>query len=224
MLPFPGCCCGSYPPSARLPPAPAAASCAALPCRVYLCARVWENPLTGEVLDVSTSGSSASGSRIVKAANVVELHADGCATLADGTRLPGVDTVMYCTGYDYSFPFLPQGQGSASRGSGCSSGDVCVSVQDNRVGPLYQHVFPPAAAPTLSFVGLPWKVVPFPQFELQARWIARVLAGAAQLPPREVRCQDSVGSGDASVVAEWWCKLLWWCKFTPAQPCHAAPT
>jgi hypothetical protein len=74
------------------------------------------------VLDVSTSGSSASGSRIVKAANVVELHADGCATLADGTRLPGVDTVMYCTGYDYSFPFLPQGQGSASRGSGCSRG------------------------------------------------------------------------------------------------------
>lgn len=27
-------------------------------------------------------------------------------------------------------------------------------------------------------------MVPFPQFELQARWVARVLAGAAALPPR----------------------------------------
>jgi len=35
-----------------------------------------------------------------------------------------------------------------------------VTVDDNRVGPLYKHVFPPALAPWLSFVGLPWKVVP----------------------------------------------------------------
>ena len=149
---------------------------------MYLCARVWENPLTGEVLDVSASGGSGS---VVKAANLVELHADGSATLADGTCLPGVDTVMYCTGYDYSFPFLQPGG---------ASGSGFVSVQDNRVGPLYQHVFPPAAAPTLSFIGLPWKVVPFPQFELQARWIARVLAGAALLPPREVRHRVTAGS------------------------------
>ena len=170
-----------------LPLLPPALACPALLCRVYLCARVWENPLTGEVLDISTSGassSSGSGSGVVKAANLVKLHADGCATLADGTRLPGLDAVMYCTGYDYSFPFLQQAEDSG--GSGGSSGGF-VSVQDSRVGPLYHHIFPPAAAPTLSFVGLPWKVVPFPQFELQARWIARVLAGASQLPPQEVR-------------------------------------
>jgi hypothetical protein len=177
------------------------------------------------VLDVSTTGSSASSSRIVKAANLVELHDDGYATLADGTRLPGVDTVMYCTGYDYSFPFLQQGEASASSGgnsSDCSGsgGGGFVSVQDNRVGPLYQHIFPPAAVPTLSFVGLPWKVVPFPQFELQARWIARVLAGTAQLPPREVSFQGSVGSGDASTVAQWWRKLA---AATSLQPSRAAP-
>jgi len=33
-----------------------------------------------------------------------------------------------------------------------------VSVNDNCVGPLYEHVFPPVLAPSLSFVGLPWKV------------------------------------------------------------------
>jgi hypothetical protein len=36
----------------------------------------------------------------------------------------------------------------------------------------------------LSFIGLPWKVVPFPQFEAQARWIAKALSGASMLPDR----------------------------------------
>lgn len=47
-------------------------------------------------------------------------------------------------GYIYDFPFL--------------AGTDFVTVEDNRVGPLYQHIFPPAAAPTLAFVGIPWKV------------------------------------------------------------------
>jgi hypothetical protein len=31
-------------------------------------------------------------------------------------------------------------------------------VDDNCVGPLYKHVFPPQLAPSLSFLGIPWKV------------------------------------------------------------------
>lgn len=50
---------------------------------------------------------------------------------------------------------------------------------------MYQHIFPPDQAPTISFVGLPWKVVPFAQYELQAKWIARVLSGRAALPSRQ---------------------------------------
>jgi hypothetical protein len=34
-------------------------------------------------------------------------------------------------------------------------------------------MFVPELGHTLSFVGLPWKVVPFPQAELQAKLIAR---------------------------------------------------
>lgn len=46
---------------------------------------------------------------------------------------------------------------------------------------LFKHqvLSPPSPPPT----GLPWKVVPFPQFELQARWAARVISGRAKLPP-----------------------------------------
>ena len=53
-----------------------------------------------------------------------------------------------------------------------------------RIKHLYQHIFPPDVAPSISFVGLPWKVVPFAQYELQAKWIARVLSGRADLPSR----------------------------------------
>jgi len=54
-----------------------------------------------------------------------------------------------------------------------------------RIEHLYQHIFPPDFAPSISFVGLPWKVVPFAQYELQAKWIARVLSGRASLPSRQ---------------------------------------
>ena len=50
------------------------------------------------------------------------------------------------------------------------------------MGPLYDHIFPPSLAPTLAFVGLPWQVAPFPLCQLQAKWIARVLAGKGRLP------------------------------------------
>ena len=47
---------------------------------------------------------------------------------------------------------------------------------------MYRHIFPLSTAPTLSIIGLPWKVVPFPEFEVQAKWIARVLSRRVSLP------------------------------------------
>ncbi|KAF2535187.1 hypothetical protein F2Q68_00019632 [Brassica cretica] len=83
---------------------------------------------------------------------------------------------MHCTGYKYHFPFLE------TNGS--------VTVDDNRVGPLYKHVFPPELAPWLSFIGIPWQVVPFPLFELQSKWIAGVLSGRIMLPSKEDMMED----------------------------------
>ncbi|CAM6046018.1 unnamed protein product [Sphagnum compactum] len=77
------------------------------------------------------------------------------------------DVILHCTGYYYYYPFLD------------TKGLV---TADNKVGPLYEHVFPPTLAPSLSFVGLPQKVIPFPLSQLQARWIAKVLSGKVQLP------------------------------------------
>jgi hypothetical protein len=102
--------------------------------------------------------------------HVARLCADGRVAFADGSCV-AADAVVYCTGYVYSFPFLDTGG--------------AVTVKDNRVAPLFEHTFPPSLAPSLSFVGVPMRVF-VPWFLVaQARWIARVLAGRAALPPEE---------------------------------------
>lgn len=40
-------------------------------------------------------------------------------------------------------------------------------ADEGHVHPVYKHIFVPAA-PSLAFVGLLWKSLRFPQFELQA--------------------------------------------------------
>ncbi|XP_052140232.1 flavin-containing monooxygenase FMO GS-OX-like 9 [Oryza glaberrima] len=101
---------------------------------------------------------------------VEHLCEDGRVVFDDGSFVVA-DAVIYCTGYNYSFPFL-ETEGK-------------VTVDDNRVGPLYEHVFPPALAPSLSFVGIPVKVI-LPRFaEVQARWVAQVLSGRRTLPSPE---------------------------------------
>ena len=57
------------------------------------------------------------------------------------------------------------------------SGYVHCSIE-----PLWRHLLPPTAAPTLALLALPWRVVPFPLAQLQARWLARVLSGSIAPP------------------------------------------
>ncbi|KAJ7514976.1 hypothetical protein O6H91_23G067300 [Diphasiastrum complanatum] len=92
---------------------------------------------------------------------------DGTVHFQDGISCH-VDVILHCTGYLYSFPFLDT--------------HGIVTVENSAVGPLFEHVFPPLLAPSLSFVGLPFKVVPFPLFELQSKWIACILSKSSSLP------------------------------------------
>ncbi|RWR87493.1 flavin-containing monooxygenase FMO GS-OX-like protein 4 [Cinnamomum micranthum f. kanehirae] len=102
-------------------------------------------------------------------------HDDGTVVFRDGSSVLA-DVILHCTGYKYDFPFLKV--------------NGVVTVDDNRVGPLYKHIFPPLLAPSLSFIGLPWKVVPFPLFEMQSKWVASVLSGRLALPSQEEMMMD----------------------------------
>ncbi|CAI0395082.1 unnamed protein product [Linum tenue] len=98
---------------------------------------------------------------------IESLEEDGRVLFVDGSFVVA-DAILYCTGYKYSFPFLD------TKG--------LVTVDDNRVGPLYHHTFPPLLAPSLSFVGIPRKIIAFPFFESQGKWVAQVLSGKRKLP------------------------------------------
>ncbi|XP_047089143.1 flavin-containing monooxygenase FMO GS-OX-like 2 [Lolium rigidum] len=100
---------------------------------------------------------------------------DGSVVFQDGSRVKA-DAILHCTGYKYNFPFLGD--------------DVGILVDDNRVHPLYKHVFPPHLAPHISFIGLSLKALQFPVFQLQSNWVARVLSERAKLPSQEEMMED----------------------------------
>ncbi|KAL3418123.1 putative flavin dependent monooxygenase [Phlyctema vagabunda] len=94
-----------------------------------------------------------------------------------------VDRIVFCTGYMYSYPFLRSlAQAIVSDGS--------------RVQNLYQHIFY-HPIPTLSFVGLPQRIVPMPVSEAQSAVIARVLSGRLSLPT-----QAEMQSWEEDLIAE----------------------
>jgi len=111
----------------------------------------------------------ASNEAVRKHAEPVLLTSDGGVCLRDGTLLQDIDIVLFCTGYDYAFPFLAPG---------------IVEVEENWVHPLFRDLIPPAH-PTIAFIGLPLKIVPFPLFEMQARWFLRRIAGRYPFPSRK---------------------------------------
>jgi dimethylaniline monooxygenase (N-oxide forming) len=105
---------------------------------------------------------------------------DGGRTVrfADGSE-EEIDLVVYCTGYQISFPFLDE---------------KVFAVRDNRM-PLYRRVVSVENS-GLYFIGFVQPLGPsMPIAESQAEWIADLLAGRAVLPPaaemrREIAAYD----------------------------------
>ena len=102
----------------------------------------------------------------IKRAPPVERFDGDAVVLTDGQRIEGVDAFLFCTGYRYRFPFLKP---------------PLATVDDNWVRSLYRQLIL-CTNPRLAFIGLPFRIVPFPLFQRQARWFARILNGAFPLP------------------------------------------
>ncbi|NXW63819.1 FMO1 monooxygenase, partial [Eurystomus gularis] len=83
-----------------------------------------------------------------------------------------IDIVVFCTGYNVSFPFLEET-------------DVKV---ENKQASLYKYVFPThLQRPTLAVLGLIKTLgAMMPVTEMQARWVTCVFKGLCQLPPQSV--------------------------------------
>lgn len=69
--------------------------------QVYLCARSWQNPAwAAETVPFGHQNN------IWRRPVPTSLSKEGTVTFSDGQHVENVDTVMYCTGYLYTFPFL----------------------------------------------------------------------------------------------------------------------
>ncbi|KAK0718943.1 hypothetical protein B0T21DRAFT_386601 [Apiosordaria backusii] len=100
----------------------------------------------------------------------------GKINFSDGTHLgeSDVDVVIYCTGYQPSFPFW----NTAANGR-----ELWDYSHGGRLSNNYQHTFL-RDLPSLGLVGVP-RVLTFRGFEYQAVALARYFAGRAALPALE---------------------------------------
>ena len=86
----------------------------------------------------------------------------------DGTVEENIDAILFCTGYLYSYPFLPSLRSD-------------LITDGFRVQHAYKHIFYIPHS-TLAFLGLPWNILPFPFSEAQSAVLARVWSSRLSLP------------------------------------------
>jgi hypothetical protein len=93
---------------------------------------------------------------------------------SDNTRLGNIDAVIYCTGYQPSFPFW----------NSEANGGPIYDYEARRLVNNYQHTFSRSFPSTLGIVGFP-RVLTFRSFEYQAVALARLFSrrNAIPLPP-----------------------------------------
>lgn len=94
--------------------------------------------------------------------------------LVDGTILTDIDTIIYCTGYKFNYPFMPK--------------EWNPYPTDGEPPHLYQNIFPlhsdPEVRNSLAFAGA--GASPFPGFcllEMATQAVAQTWLGKSQLPP-----------------------------------------
>ena len=123
-----------------------------------------------------SSAGLSPGSQILTEGKVIRLSIvsvnaqDRSVTFADGVEETGIDCIILCTGYHYSYPFL-------SEITGFEKADGVGNTK------TYQHIFY-TPNPTLAFALLPLRVVAFPFVEPQGAIIARVWSGRLHLPSK----------------------------------------
>ncbi|XP_029303457.1 flavin-containing monooxygenase FMO GS-OX-like 4 isoform X2 [Cottoperca gobio] len=108
----------------------------------------------------------------------VAVEEDGRILFQDGS-VAAADALMFCTGYNFRYPFLDAAQ-------------LGLQVQDHLVSPLYHYMMPPAF-PSLFFIGICKIICPFPNFHCQVQFALAVLDGSVALPS-PARMEEEVRS------------------------------
>ncbi|KAL9114750.1 MAG: hypothetical protein Q9227_001429 [Pyrenula ochraceoflavens] len=94
----------------------------------------------------------------------------------DGRIEESIDQVLFATGYLYSYPFL-------------SSIEPPIITSGTRTNNIYRQLFH-IEYPTLAFIVLNLRIIPFPMAENQGSVLARVWSGRLQLPSKDAMRED----------------------------------
>lgn len=119
-------------------------------------------------------------------ADVKELTETGVC-LVDGTSY-SVDSILYCTGFHYSFPFL--------------STDCGISVDDNYVSPLYKQLIN-INFPTMAFIGLNYHLCIQLVMDLQARYCTKFWSTNRAFPSKEEMLAESRKDLETRLAMGW---------------------
>ena len=93
------------------------------------------------------------------------------SAVLDNGDVIDIDTLIFCTGYRYSFPFL-------------SPECRVVLTRDNHVKTLYKDIIN-VNFPSMAFIGIPGVVCPFPLFHCQVQFFLASLSGKMILPTKD---------------------------------------
>ena len=117
--------------------------------------------------------------------------AEGSVLFADGTTENGIDCCILATGYQDSFPFLEPGSSNTPPlGVGMPPPIPPLPSElynsSYHVFPLAKHIFPLVSSElyppsSLAFLGLPYRVIPFPLVEAQTRVVLKVFEDPSTL-------------------------------------------
>lgn len=110
---------------------------------------------------------------VVQKPDLLYLKEDG-ACFTDHS-LEKFQHIIYCTGYQYSFPFL--------------SADCDVRLLQNHLEPLYKHCIN-VHHPSMAIIGLPYRALPTQLMDLQIRFSLRYFTEERKLPDKQEMLQD----------------------------------
>ncbi|KAH7148416.1 thiol-specific monooxygenase [Dactylonectria macrodidyma] len=110
----------------------------------------------------------------IKVVTTIDSIDDTKIHLSDGTVLDDVDTIVFATGYFYSYPFLSKVRPSRATCGG-------------RVPGLYQHIFDIHNPDSIAFVGVVNGSLSWLTWEKSAFLVALLWSGKIRLPPKEAQ-------------------------------------
>uniref|UniRef100_A0A2K5F4I9 Flavin-containing monooxygenase n=1 Tax=Aotus nancymaae TaxID=37293 RepID=A0A2K5F4I9_AOTNA len=98
----------------------------------------------------------------------VKAFTETSTVFEDGTMFQAIDSIIFATGYDYSYPFL----------------DETIMKSRNNEVTLFKGIFPQLMEkPTLAVIGFVQSLgAAIPTADLQAHWAAKVFANSCTLP------------------------------------------